>query len=331
MVVIAVIIGIFIAWLARALCDRNHQHTFVSHWISSSVALLCLISFLLAAPIYYLAVVTETRPVIFPQATLSNGEKTVIFQGMQHFGSENFYKAVVYDIKKALAEGFIIYYEGVQTATPESEEFFVKLSSALTGSADLAGFYKAVGEACGMKFQNDFFSLLDADKIQHPERHVIADVDALEMKAEYERLLRADPAFAKAHVNDFKFSFEKPTSDSISKAVKWLQSGSEDQKKLAGVVCRGLMTLSLGQKDEKNVSPFDPIILDFRNRALVKRILEDEHNKIFITYGANHLSGVFKLLDEKDPRWRIASVKWMRAIEMPKKEYGGRLAVDEAH
>lgn len=91
------------------------------------------------------------------------------------------------------------------------------------------------------------------------------------------------------------------------------------------------MTLSLGQKDEKNVSPFDPIILDFRNRALVKRILEDEHNKIFITYGANHLSGVFKLLDEKDPRWRIASVKWMRAIEMPKKEYGGRLAVDEAH
>ena len=74
MVVIAVIIGIFIAWLARALCDRNHQHTFVSHWISSSVALLCLISFLLAAPIYYLAVVTETRPVIFPQATLSNGE-----------------------------------------------------------------------------------------------------------------------------------------------------------------------------------------------------------------------------------------------------------------
>jgi hypothetical protein len=41
----------------------------------------------------------------------------------------------------------------------------------------------------------------------------------------------------------------------------------------------------------KEPDKFDPIILDFRNRYLDKRILEEPRDKIFITYVANHLSG----------------------------------------
>lgn len=47
-----------------------------------------------------------------PQATLSNGSKTVVFQGMVHVGSEPFYKTVVCDIEQALSDGFVIFYEG---------------------------------------------------------------------------------------------------------------------------------------------------------------------------------------------------------------------------
>jgi hypothetical protein len=324
----AAILAIPIAWIMRSFFDREHRRSFVRHWIRSSVALCFVFCFVVAAPIYYLATITETRPVIFPQATLTNGQKTVVFQGMQHFGSENFYKSVIYDVEKALAEGYIIYYEAVQTSTPESEEFFAKFSKALTGSADLEGFYKTLGEACGMKFQQDYFTLLEADKKEHPERHVIADVDALDMKAEYERLLRTDPEFAKAHADDFKELPGKDSSEAMASAINWLESGSEGQKKLAGVVCRGLMTLALGQKEGKTPGSFDPIVLDFRNRALAQRIIDDPHDKIFITYGANHLTGVIELLKQQDPNWTVATVKWMRTIEMPKKNHEGELALN---
>lgn len=103
-----------------------------------------------------------------------------------------------------MSEGCVIYYEGVQTATPESKAFFEKLSHELVGGSDLSGTYKSIDEICGMKFQLDDFGLLDADKAEHPKRHVIADVDAIEIKAEYERLMRVDPTFAKAHANDFQ-------------------------------------------------------------------------------------------------------------------------------
>jgi hypothetical protein len=88
--VIALGLALPIAWLSRAIFDRGYQRPFVSSWIHSGVALLFILSILVAAPIYYLVTITETRPAIFPQATLTNGQKTVVFQGMQHFGSENF-------------------------------------------------------------------------------------------------------------------------------------------------------------------------------------------------------------------------------------------------
>jgi len=324
---IAVVLAVPTALITRAIFDRHCHRSFTRRWFRSSVALLFILCIVTAAPIYYLAVITETRPALFPQVTLTNGHKTVVFQGMQHFGSENFYKAVIYDIEKALADGYVIYYEAVQTATPESKEFFAKLSSALTGSEDLAGTYKAMGEACGLKFQSDYFTLLEADKQEHPERHVIADVDAIELKQEYERLMRTDPAFAKAHAGDFKETTGEDSSASMASAVEWLESGSESQKKLAGIICRGILTIGLTPKDEASPGKFDPIILDFRNRALAKRIIDDPHDKIFITYGARHLSGVFDLLKQQDPDWRIVTVKWMRTIELPKKNFEGNIEI----
>ena len=324
----AAVLALPAAWIWRAVLDRDRRRSLAKHWTRFCVALFFVLSIVVATPIYYLATVTETRPLLHPQATLTNGKKTVVYQGMQHIGSENFYKSVIYDVEKAIAEGYVIYYEAVQTATPESREFFGKLSSALTGGqTDLAGAYKALGEACGLKFQSEYFTLLEADKKEHPERHVIADVDALDMKHEYERLLRTDPEFAKAHADDFKVVPEQDSSKTAAQAVEWLESGSEGQKRLAGIVCRGVMTLTLTPQ-KKRPGKFDPIIIDFRNRALAKRIIEDPHDKIFITYGANHLPGVFELLKQQDPKWTVATVKWMRAIEVPRRRLEGKLAVD---
>ena len=207
---VAALLAVPSVWLLRKISPAAARRSSGASWARAAAGWSLLLGVLVAAPFYYLMIVTETRPATVPQVALTNGEKRVVFQGMQHIGSEHFYQAVIYDVEKAMSEGYVIYYEGVQTASPESQAFFEKLSHELVGGSDLSGTYKSIGEVCGMTFQLDYFRLLEADKAQHPERHIVADVDAIELKAEYERLMREDPAFAAAHADDFQ---PKPATD----------------------------------------------------------------------------------------------------------------------
>lgn len=318
LIVAAALLALPSAWLMRRLSAAAGGRSFAAGWTRATVGWTFLLGAALSLPVYYLATVTNTRPATIAQAALTNGSKHVIFQGMQHIASENFYKAVIYDVEKALSEGYVVYYEGVQTGSPESRAFFGKFADELTGGGkDLDATYKSIGELCGMQFQLDYFGLLDADKAEHPERHVIADVDALEMKAEYERLLREDPAFAKEHAGDFKGGPASADTAFMQGAVQWLKNGGEAQKALGGIACRGLWTMLLQTSGEKAPGPMDPVVLDFRNRALAQRVAQDTHDKIFITYGTAHLPGLLAELRKIDPRWTVGSVKWLRTIEAP--------------
>lgn len=59
------------------------------------------------------------------------------------------------------------------------------------------------------------------------------------------------------------------------------------------------------------------MILDFRNRALAQRIMHSKDDKIFITYGSNHLPGLVAELRKLDTQWTVGSVKWLRTIDAP--------------
>lgn len=316
LVLVAAVLAIASAWVIRRLSPSAADRPFASVWSRSLLGWTLMLGALVAAPFYYLMVVTETRPATVPQVALTNGSKRVVFQGMQHIGSEHFYQAVIYDVEKALSEGHVSWYEGVQTPTPESKAFFEKLSHELVGGSDLSGTYKSIGEVCGMKFQLDYFALLEADKAEHPNRHFVADVDAIELKAEYERLMREDPAFAKGHANDFQ---PKPSTNDnafLLTVVEWLKRGSPSQKALGGLTCRGLFSLNQAAVNT-TAGRMEPVILDFRNRALARRIMQSTDDRIFITYGAAHLPGLVAELRKLDPKWAVGSVKWLRTIEAP--------------
>ncbi|MEW6515048.1 MAG: hypothetical protein AB1443_13735 [Pseudomonadota bacterium] len=316
LVVIAAVLAVASVRLLRRFSPTAAGRPFASVLLRSLLGWTLILGVLVAAPFYYLMVVTDTRPATVPQVALTNGAKRVVFQGMQHIGSEHFYQAVIYDVEKALSEGYASWYEGVQTPTPESKAFFEKLSHELVGGSDLSGIYKSIGEICGMKFQLDYFGLLEADKAEHPKRHLVADVDALELKAEYERLMREDSAFAKAHANDFKPKHAMEDNALVLKVVEWLKNGSESQKTLGGVACRGLFSLNQPAEDSPP-GHMAPVILDFRNRALAQRIMQSSDDKIFITYGAAHLPGLMTELRKLDAKWAVGSVKWLRTIEAP--------------
>ncbi|OEO31685.1 hypothetical protein VW23_015045 [Devosia insulae DS-56] len=255
---------------------------------------------------------TSLKPLTVPQATLSNGTKTVVFQGMMHVGSEPFYKGVVYDLEKALSDGYVIYYEGVR-GSPDGDKWF---NDTLAGGGDLSANYKTLSDVCGLKFQLDYFQLLQADMAARPERHVAADVSTADMMHEYERLVAADPGLA-AQVQPAKAEAAAKTgsSEGLSSVINLLDGGTPDQKRIAGYACRGFLTWTLGRPETP--SPLDPVILDYRNRALADRIAKDTHQLIYITYGAGHLPGLLKDLQAIDPAWEIKSVKWQRVVEAP--------------
>jgi hypothetical protein len=238
---------------------------------------------------------------------------------MAHIGSETFYKTVVYDLEHALADGYVAYYEGVMP-DPEGDAWF---SQTLANGGDLTTMYKDLGKACGLTFQGEYFKLLAQDIREHPDRHVAADVSTLQMKREYERLVAQDKDFAERVASaaaSKKTDAER--TDVVGNFLKWSQDGVPQHHALGGIVCRGVMTLVLSPRADKAPGDLDPLLLDYRNRMLVDRILAERRPRIYVNYGSEHFHGILALLRKSDPRWKVVSVKWMRVIESPEELTG---------
>jgi hypothetical protein len=305
---LAVLVAVPVAWLVNRFGAIG---SFGNAYVRSLIALVFVLSALTALPMYYLSWKVVIEPPTMPQVVLTDGTKKVVFQGMVHIGTETFYKSVVYDLENALADGYILYYEGVQPSTPEGNRWFAE---KLAGGGDLGENYKRLADVCDVVFQLDYFGLLAQKSLADPARHITADVTTQEMKDEYDRLLATSPEFAAA----VRANAENAAGDDgfLPRFIEWHHDGTDTQKRLAGVACRGVLSLALGG-DLHQQKPLDPVILDFRNRALAARIVDDSHDKIYITYGAAHIPGVIDDLQQLNPLWRIASVKWSRALAAP--------------
>jgi hypothetical protein len=269
-----------------------------------------------ALPIYYMAYWVTAGPTALPLATLTNGQKTVVFQGMQHVASEEFYKSVVFDLEKALTEGYTLFYEGVQPVAdrPDLTTWF---NETLRGTKkDLSGGYTALADSCGLTFQLTYFEPLMADKAINPSRHVTADVSYLDMKTEFDRLMREDAAFAQA----FTAARAKPPSeedDSTLAILSAMSRATKDQKRLVGIVCRGVMGMTISGALGGEDPIMRPIILAYRNRALANVVAKSTDSKIYITYGAAHFPGFWTDLQALDPTFKLQSLRWVRPMTLP--------------
>lgn len=270
-------------------------------------------------PVYYLAFWVQSGPTAVPLATLSNGQKTVVFQGMQHIGSEEFYKSVVFDLEQALADGYTLFYEGVTPVDgpPDLTDWF---NQTLRGSKqDLSAGYQKMAEQCGLSFQLNYFGPIKADMAIHPSRHITADANFLEMKTEYDRLLREDPAFAAAMAARAAKAKEATADagDPFTLFLGIVEGATPEQKKLAGIVCRGVLGMAVSGELGEEKDPSSRIILDFRNQKLARFVAESKSDKIYIIYGTAHFPGFFAELQKLDPKFAIRSVKGVRPMTLP--------------
>jgi hypothetical protein len=309
-----------VLWLPRWLAKRRDPayaagRSFGAFALAGALGMVGLASL----PVWYLAFWVQSGPTAVPLATLSNGQKTVVFQGMQHVGSEDFYKSVVFDLEQALADGYTLFYEGVMPVAgrPDLTDWF---NETLRGTKqDLSGGYKKMAEQCGLSFQLNYFDPIKADMAIHPSRHITADANFLEMKTEYERLMREDPGFAAAMAAKIAKA-RQPHSDSgdpFSLALDYMVQATPEQKKLAGIVCRGVLGMAVSGALGEEKDPANRVIVDFRNQTLARFVDESKADKIYITYGAAHFPGFLAELQKRDPKFAVRSVKGVRPMTLP--------------
>jgi len=301
-------------WLAKCRDPAySTRRSFVAFALTGMLAALGFA----ALPIYYLAFWVQGGPTAVPLVTVSNGQKTVVFPGMHHVGSEEFYKSVVFDLEKALTDGYTLFYEGVQPepGRPELNEWFNK---TLRGSdKDIGADYTKMADACGLQFQLNYFQSIAADMAIHPARHVTADVSYEDMKTEYDRLMREDPAFAADMAAWQAKAKTADGGDELGPLVAAMAGTTPSQKKLIGIVCRGVLGMAMSGALGAENNPTNRIILDFRNRALARFVADSKADKIYITYGAAHFPGFFAELQRLDPQYSIRSIKGVRPMVLP--------------
>jgi len=177
--------------------------------------------------------------------------------------------------------------------------------------------YTRMADECGLQFQLNYFQSLATDMAIHPACHVTADVSYEDMKTEYDRLMREDPAFA-AEMAAWQAKAKQATGgDELTPLVAAMAGATPGQKRLIGIVCRGVLGMAIsGALGDEN-TPTNRIIVDFRNRALARVVAESKADKIYITYGAAHFPGFFAERQRLDPQFSIRSIKGVRPMVLP--------------
>jgi hypothetical protein len=302
-------------WLVRRRDPAySPRRSFIAFALAGALTTVGLASL----PVYYLAFWVESGPTAVPLVTLSNGPKTVVFQGMQHIGSEDFYKSVVFDLEQALTEGFTLFYEGV-TPVPERPDLTEWFNKTLRGTdKDLSAGYLQMSQQCGLTFQLDYFQTLTADATIHPSRHVTADVTYQQLKDEYDRLISDDPGFAEAMATRAAklAGAAGKTVDPFASMVGFMATATPGQKRLAGIVCRGVLGMVVSGKLSDPEDPTNRLIIDFRNKSLARSVATATAEKIYITYGAAHFPGFFAELQKLDANFQIRAVKGVRPMTL---------------
>ncbi len=58
-----------------------------------------------------ISLMNKTAPATLARITLSNGEKTVIFQSMMHIASPGFYEDIKKDMQQLIGQDYVFFYE----------------------------------------------------------------------------------------------------------------------------------------------------------------------------------------------------------------------------
>ena len=292
-----VFFGLYLLWKKIRKKISMCFYDFAKYFLNRiSVFLLLIVSILGWISYYY----NEKNPAPMPEYTISDWDKTIIFQWMSHIWTQKFYDNIVTNLTKEKKDWAVYFYEGVW---PGSEENIAKFNKALWVKFDhdlydnFSKLYWVVkqDQRVFMNIENDFDFNVD-----------LTMDEIVEM---YEKI-----------PNKEEKSWEP--LDISQELIKQLASLNDRQLKILVYINRAILNLiiwSEGTQDflQNNFSNKDlfDVILNERNKVLSKAIIESKYDKIYITYGLLHFRWVMKILKQKNNNWKIVSIKNLYPIK----------------
>lgn len=243
-----------------------------------------------------------------PTYTLTNGEKTVVFQSMMHIGLKSFYKEVGEEMTQYRKDGYRVMLEGIGT----------------TGIKPLRPGEKGYEEAVS-KFNSWYPNYIT--KITKTESEKYKDIPYTHQLLSFDRYIAYDDEivdFTREKMNNV-ITQTKEKSGLTDKSVNTYKDTLGDHSDGLNMLINHdkFFTFMINTKDffafKLSDTYINPLLmslnpaarLDYevtmvaRNKNLADHIIAEPEHLIYITYGGAHFEGVFNLLKESDPRWEI--------------------------
>lgn len=239
----------------------------------------------------------EYKPLALNQITLSNWDKTVVFQKMIHIAKPNYYNSISQEIENYKNQWFVYFFEWVKPGTEENSDNF-NAALWIEFEADL---YDNLSKLYALEAQNNLQFLWI---VNNKDYNVDMNID--EIIWEYKDLKVENNI-----TNEYS-----PAIDINGEIVTALaQLNSRQLEVLQFVNLTFLTTITKNedflQKIQNNFwnELLFQVILEWRNQVIVDAIIDSKDKNIFATYWALHFKWVLEWLQEKDANWKIVSEK----------------------
>lgn len=272
----------------------------------TAVAYHAVLAALMAVTAALLGYNNEIAPARLPVVVLEDGRRTVTFRAMAHVASPEFYAGVQKEAAAAKASGAILFYEGVRPGSPAAAARL----NALLGADFGSGFYAAMAEMAGL---TDQLSFPIAGVGSGAERNVDLSMD--EVVAAYD-------AAAGTGARPSAGPLAGPAGEPFDPAelARGLGNMAPGTRRAFAYAARAVMNFAVRNEEAVRdaLRRADPAlaaaILDARDRAVARAILDAGGKDVYATYGLMHFQGVYDALRAADPRWNIREVRFETPI-----------------
>lgn len=243
----------------------------------------------------------DINPAKMPTYTLTNWEKTLVFQAMSHIWSENYYLYVRDLIEYKKNKDYVLFFEWVR---PWSEENHKEFNKAIWINFDektydyLSQLYWLVAQ------DNNLFLWLVNDL----DYNVDVDMDFImqeyfKKKSNSQTVSNKDITKTKSPINIWEDIMP------ILESLNWnaLRLFQYINRAMINIIIKNEQLQNMIKSSSWASNIFD-VILDKRDYYIANEIINSDYDKIIATYWLLHFEWIFNILKQNDPNWRIVEI-----------------------
>lgn len=302
------VIAYFLYWMYKKLISKTftifskeNYKIFLNEFLYKTWIIIVLLITILWSFSYYQ---NEISPARMPTYTITNWEKTLVFQTMSHIWSQDFYDKVKEKITEYKKNWYVLYFEWVRPWTKENHEAFDK---ALWVKFD-ENTYENMSKLYWLVNQNNemFLGLVN-------DKDYNVDVSIDDIMNDYQDLKKQNWTQNR--------EYQVPL-DAWELIINELSKLKENELKVLRYINKAFVNVivkspelqSSIQNNFANQELFE-VILNKRNQIIADKIINSEDKNIIATYWMLHFDWIFKILKQNDIKWKITRIDYLTPIQ----------------